>query len=167
MINYNFQADFAPQLAAGDKPLTLRRFRKPPSRHAQVGELVGLWTGLRTKAARRVGVGLCEVRALVRFDRGGIVFVSDVRVAPGAPGEAAALTRELLDAESDAFARRDGFENWEAAWAFHVAHRTEAEKENWAEISPSIVRELVAWRLLSEEQAAALDSGRARVEDAA
>jgi hypothetical protein len=167
MITYNFQAQFADAVGSGAKPFTLRRPRKPPARHAEVGELVALWTGLRRPGARRVGVGVCTLRALLRFDREGVRLVSDVRVATPALETTEALQQLLLNREGDALARLDGFQNWEEAWFWHVAHRTGAEKESWSDDNPSIVREAVAWSLLSEDQAAALASGRARLEDAA
>lgn len=164
MIAYNFKPDFAANVTSGAKALTLRRFRKPPSRHAFVGEPIGLWTGLRTKAARRVAVGLVTVRALVRFDAGGLRTVSELRLANPAVFQSGRLQAELLNCESDAFAVRDGFVNWASAWAWHDAHRTDAEKETGAQ---ALVRELVAWAPITEEQAAALENGSANAEDAA
>lgn len=165
MIAYNFKTEFAPGVEAGRKLLTLRRTRKPPSRHAGAGEPIGLWTGLRTTTARRVGVGVVTLRALVRFDEGGIVAVSEVRVATPALDQTEALQRELLDRENDVFAARDGFANWAALWSWHDAARSKDEAARPPH-DRSLVRELVAWRLLSAEHAAALDNG-APLEDAA
>lgn len=162
MITYSFQSAFAAQLEAGEKTLTMRKGRKPPSRHARTGEPIGLWTGMRTKEARRRGVGLVTLTCLLRFEPRGIRYVSELRVRDPLDAGTQALQRELLDAESDAFARRDGFENWSSLWAWHAAHRTEEETRQ-----DSIVRHVIAWRPLSAEQVAALDAGTAQLEEVA
>lgn len=159
MIAYGFQPHFAPQITTGapdPKTLTLRRFRKPPSRHVNVGEPMGLWTGMRSKAAQRRGVGICVLRAIVRFGARGILITSDLRVHQAEDEFAAALSRELLDCAHDAIAQRDGFENWAAAWAWHDAHR-EQEERNEA----TLVREAIAWRPLTIAQISAIEQGAA------
>ena len=72
------------------------------------------------------------------------------------------LARELLDAESDDFARRDGFENWASLWAWHAGHAEKSERREGA-----LVRQVIAWRLLDAEQTAALDAGVARLDEVA
>lgn len=156
MIAYGFQHAFGPQLESGGKTLTMRQSRKPPSRHATVGEPIGLWTGLRTKEARRRGVGIVTFTCLVRFEENGIRYVSDLRVLDPHDRAAEALQAELLNHDNDPFARRDGFENWSNLWAWHRAHRTADEKRARDQ---SIVRHVIAWRPLSADAAAALDAG--------
>ncbi|HRO02760.1 MAG TPA: hypothetical protein PLS69_04070, partial [Terricaulis sp.] len=105
MIAYGFQQQFAPQISTGaidPKTLTFRRFRKPPARHVNVGEPMALWTGMRSKLAARRGVGLCVLRALVRFSATGILITSDLRVHQAEDEFAGLISRELLDLEHDA-----------------------------------------------------------------
>lgn len=49
MPAYNFQAQFVPMILAGTKRHTIRRRRKQPTR---VGDILWLFTGLRTKECR-------------------------------------------------------------------------------------------------------------------
>ena len=163
MIAYSFKRQFGPQIETGapdPKTLTLRRHRKPPSRHADVGEPVGLWTGMRTKEARRRGVGLVTLRGLLRYGERGILFVSELRTAGDDP-ITVSLQREILDAENDAFARRDGFENYAALWAWHSAERDKEERGE-----PSLVRQIIAWLPLTPTQIGAIDNG-ARLDEVA
>jgi hypothetical protein len=162
MIAYGFKPAFGPQIETGSaepKILTLRRPRKTPSRHANVGEPIGLWTGMRSKLAKRRGVGLVILRGLLRFGANGILFASELRTPNTADDLAEALQREILDTANDSFARRDGFENWASMWAWHDADRDKEERGE-----SSLVREIVAWRPLNAEQIAAVDSG-ARLEE--
>jgi len=156
MITYGFKREFGPQLESGGKTLTMRQSRTPPSRHANTGEPIGLWTGLRTKEAKRRGVGLVTLTCLVRFDETGIRLVSDLRLCNQPDAGVEALQRELLDRDNDAFARRDGFENYASLWGWHRSNRTPEEKRS---ADQSIVRHLIAWNPLSAEAAAAVEAG--------
>lgn len=51
MVAYNFQSQFARGVESGNKPHTIRADRK---RHARPGEAVQLYTGMRTKACRKL-----------------------------------------------------------------------------------------------------------------
>jgi len=159
MIAYGFKKMFAPQLESGAKTLTLRRFRKPPSRHVEVGEPAGLWTGMRTKEAKRNAVWLTVVRGLVRVNEAGVRDLSDLRVRDAADAYIQAMLADI--GHGDALARRDGFENWASAWAWHDANRDKEERG-----AASLVRELVGGCLLNAEQVAALENGSARIEEA-
>lgn len=165
MPAYNFQQQFAPQIetgAAEPKTLTFRRLRtKPPSRHANVGEIINLWTGQRTKSALRRGVGLVMLTALVRFSADGIELVSEFRTVTDMDPASAAIERELMDRQADAIARRDGFENWAGAWAWHTANRDEKEKDD-----RTLLRAAIVWLPLTREQIAAVESG-ARLDEVA
>jgi hypothetical protein len=165
MIAYNFQTQFAPQIETGSpdpKTLTLRRPRQHPARHANAGEPIGLWTGLRSKEAKRRGVGLVTVRALVSFYPHGLRAVSDLRTHTALDPVSDALLRDLEDLAGDTFARRDGFENWPALWRWHDAHRTDDEKH-----ASKLTRELVAWFPLSAEQIAKHEAGELRFDEVA
>lgn len=97
---YNFQARFVPKIEAGEKTHTIRAKRKHPDKP---GDLMYLYTGLRTKQARRL-------RAGGRSDVPVCAAVQDIRITTGLQiiidGE-----RLTLD-EADQFARRDGFQNY-------------------------------------------------------
>ena len=54
MVAYNFQARFAEAVASGRKTQTIRATREGRSRHAKPGDPLQLYTGLRTKAARKL-----------------------------------------------------------------------------------------------------------------
>ena len=59
MVSYSCQPRFVPLIEQGVKCQTIRRPRRPPSRHARPGETVSLWTGLRTSAARLIARATC------------------------------------------------------------------------------------------------------------
>jgi hypothetical protein len=52
MVAYNFKPQFAPLVEAGTKLQTIRAERR--SRHAAPGEAIQLYTGMRTKACRKL-----------------------------------------------------------------------------------------------------------------
>jgi len=95
MVAYSFKAAFVPAITARTKRQAIRL---PRARHAQPGERVQLYSGMRTRSCARiipdpVCIGLDRVvidtRQTVHVEVNGIVL---------SPGE-----------EMDAFARADGF----------------------------------------------------------
>lgn len=88
MVAYNFMRQFAPAVASGLKRQTMRPESK---RHARPGQLVQLYTGLRTRGSRLLGLGECEVSVPV-------TITDDAVLVPG---------ESITDL--DAFARADGF----------------------------------------------------------
>ena len=52
MVAYSFKKQFGPPILAGTKAQTIRADRK---RHVRSGELVQLYTGMRTRQCRRLG----------------------------------------------------------------------------------------------------------------
>lgn len=162
MPAYNFKPDFADAVETGEKRLTLRRPRAQPARHAVVGEVVTLWTGLRTTAARRLGVGVCVLRAGVQLCAGGVACVWDQVAAPvsdplltrfdawlAAQGRVVSFADATGRAWADDFARLDGFERWAQAWAFHAAGGPLTHDP------PGLVsRDLVGWLLVPADQVA-------------
>ena len=93
MVAFNFKARFAPLVAAGVKRQTIR-----PKVRAKPGDELQLYTALRTKACCKLlepdPVCLSVDRCIVGPD---CVTIGDV---------------ELRGGEADAFAMRDGFENY-------------------------------------------------------
>lgn len=59
----NFQKQFAPLVESGEKRQTIRAYRKD-GRDPKVGDKLYLFTGLRTKASRRLALN-CHVRNVI------------------------------------------------------------------------------------------------------
>lgn len=148
MVAYNFKPEFAKPVAAGTKSLTMREPRAGRSRHARVGDALQLTTFGRTKKRKVLGANRCVLRAHVVLGPQGVVRVTEIK-ADGS--EAAGGLSMLLGAAeqaspeaarwSDSLARRDGFDDYAALYAWHAA--------NGANFKPDaeglIRRELIAW----------------------
>lgn len=100
MSAYNFKAQFAELVESGKKRQTIRAMRK---HMPKVGERVHLFTGMRTKACRRLRAGHEDRHKAVR-----LVTIRhksvDVGVGP--------LVTLRFDSDLNEFARRDGFNDW-------------------------------------------------------
>lgn len=89
----SFDARFADAVACGAKRQTIRPRRKKP---VKIGDKLHLFTGLRTKARRRLGLGIC-------------VDVQDIRIESD---DSVALDGvHLLRDELHGLAQADGFDN--------------------------------------------------------
>ena len=169
MHAYNFKAQFAPAVERGDKPLTLRNERASPSRHAQTGEVVSLWTGLRTPQARRLRLGVCTARATVLLTPAGVaaferlVVLSPYDALTRRLSEWAGLGPTLCSAWADDFAKLDGFDNWAQAWGWHAAAAGAPPKGAPLD---RLRKELVVWRPVPREAEAEV-LGAPSLEDAA
>lgn len=95
MVAYNFKAQFADAVASGAKCQTIRAVRTGKSRHVRVGEKIQLYTGMRTKACRK----LIEPDPVC-------VAVWRIRIDAAVPWDI------VPDGSLDAFARADGFKDW-------------------------------------------------------
>lgn len=99
-----FRARFAAPILDGSKRQTIRRPRKDKRPHASVGSTLYLYTGLRTKNARKLGEARCldvdEVR--MHFGRNTVTVTHDLGIRP-----------ILSFLELDAFAQADGLKDWE------------------------------------------------------
>jgi hypothetical protein len=102
MPAYNFQARFAPLIRSIKKRSTFRVPRKD-GRVQKVGEPVVCYTGMRTKACKRIAGFECAAVLRVAICSEG-VYVNSAKVA----------TRE----QSNRYARRDGFKNYAEMLAF-------------------------------------------------
>ncbi|RCW84867.1 hypothetical protein [Paracoccus lutimaris] len=82
MVAYNFQTRFADAVASGQKCQTIRAQRKD-GRHAQPGDRLQLYTGMRTKACRKLidPDPVCAGIEPVVIDANGI-HLSDGRSVP-------------------------------------------------------------------------------------
>jgi hypothetical protein len=105
MVAYNFKQQFVPLIEMGAKQQTIRSPRK---RHTQPGEAMQLYTGMRTKACRKLVTPdpLCiSVEPLLMHDAWGIKLNDHW------------LTRDALTR----LALADGFADWDECWRFFSA----------------------------------------------
>ena len=100
MPAYSFQAQFAPLVESGEKRQTIRAIGK--RRHAHPGERLQLYTGMRTKACRK----------LVTPDPV-CTFAGSVYICHGI-GSPAVTVEDKGEVSPDAFARADGFADFDA-----------------------------------------------------
>lgn len=120
MVAYSFKKQFTAPILAGTKAQTMRADRK---RHARPGELVQLFTGMRTKHCRRLGEALCLEVAPVRIELPRARRVPEVMIfTPDGDLARHVLTPSALLA----FARADGFRDFDELHAF------------WAEEHPGV-----------------------------
>lgn len=126
MIAYNFQPMFVAPILVGlgradevtARPLpppkrqTIRAVAK--RKHAADGDLVHLYTGMRTASCRAIGVARCVGAREVRLYFAGQPRGVDVVEVDGWP-----ILTAIQRAE---FARADGFEDWAVLRAFWAKH---------------------------------------------
>lgn len=98
MVAYNFQAQFAPAVAAGEKRRTIRAEGK--RRHAKPGDAVQLYTGMRTRSCRLLGQSVCTASTYCAIREEGVTLGNYPK------------------GNIDDFAREDGFRDFEEmkAW---------------------------------------------------
>ncbi len=98
MVAYNFMPRFASLVESGEKRQTIRREGKRI--HADRGDKVHLFTGMRTKDCRKLGEGVCIQSAFVTIS------------------ETGAHVNGVVVSNLDPFARRDGFRDFDEmkAW---------------------------------------------------
>lgn len=101
MAAYNFKKRFAAMVERGDKCQTIRAERKD-GRRPHAGETLYLYTGMRTKACRKLHEAACRSVEEIKIFRK-MVVVSGSRLKPE---EVASL------------AKADGFENVEKFFEF-------------------------------------------------
>ncbi len=91
----NFQAQFAPLVESGEKRQTIRAYRKD-GRDPKAGDTLYLYTGMRTKACRKLGEAKCVSVQHIAFDESELLIDNFGHWAH----------------EADALARSDGFKAW-------------------------------------------------------
>ena len=117
MTAYSFKARFAEPIIAGTKGGTIRAPRngRPtgiprPGGHARPGEMLQLYTGMRTQQCRRIADKRCLAVAPILLFFGGL---PEIIVGPREDG------LRYRSAESlDCFARFDGFDNFDQMAGF-------------------------------------------------
>lgn len=107
MVAYSFQPQFVDAIRSGRKRQTIRRPRLGRTAHAEPGSPVHIFTGLRTKACRAIGIAECShvETVILRLERPHSVSVGHTIVVDTKVG-------------LDAFAQSDGFADWQAFVAF-------------------------------------------------
>lgn len=100
----NFQARFAPLVESGEKTQTIRAFRKD-GRDPKPGDTLYLFTGMRTKACRKLGEATCADALPIEILTGRCIVLHG---GPLAPGYADALA--ILDGFGSAGEMMDWFE---------------------------------------------------------
>ena len=103
MVAYSFKQQFVAPILSGAKRQTIRADRK---RHAREGELLQLYTGMRTRQCRLIGRAVCDGIVPIRLQLRDLPLVWR--------GDETLHTKEDLDT----FARSDGFADWPAMRAF-------------------------------------------------
>ncbi len=94
MPSLGFRRRFAGVILGGEKRQTIRKPRRKPLR---VGDRLHLFTGMRTKSCRKLGVASCTALQDIRIDGDGFTLDG---VRADAPGRLAEM------------ARADGFASW-------------------------------------------------------
>lgn len=95
MVAINFSAQFADRVERGEKRQTIRRGRR-----CEAGQALQLYTGMRTKACRKLRDAVCSDVTYVGLTEKGVTL-GDVRKFP----------RDI-----DEFARADGFADYAEMW---------------------------------------------------
>lgn len=121
MVAYGFKKQFIEPILSGlgnyewidgniprPKRQTIRAIGK--RRHARPGEVIQLYTAMRTKQCRKLGEGRCKSVEPIRIS---VHNSGRVEIDTDAPS-----TRIITGAPLDEFARDDGFADWAAMRAF-------------------------------------------------
>ena len=104
MVAYNFQHQFAEAVESGRKRQTIRAPLKD-GRHAKPGDQLQLYTGMRSKACRKLRDAVCHDSCRIRVEAD--------KIWTFGPQE--------LHLDLQAWAKRDGFESWADMRAFFEA----------------------------------------------
>lgn len=157
MTAIGFKDHHAPGVMSGDKPFTLRRTWKRPERMPNIDQRVDIVTGWRTPARKVIGTARVAFRCRVTFSHDDITDLTEWRAAPMATPMAERVHDLLIRAVDGhpwmsgaapmrEFARLDGFDSYEAFWAFHDRHRKRS-----ATTLKAMTRELIGFDRIVEE----------------
>lgn len=128
---FSFQTRFVEPILAGTKDQTIRASRKVPPK---IGGPMHLFTGMRTKACKRIAAVTCT--EILKIEISPFYFGGYVQL------RAANDLLASLRRESDllAFARRDGFGSWQELCDFwqkrHGALLFRGEVYRWEALAP-------------------------------
>lgn len=106
MVAYNFAPRFAEPIRSGDKTHTVRRNAK--RRHARIGESLQLYTGMRTKACRKIlnDDPVCTYAAPIRIQ------LDQLRIE--------SISIQGVEVDTEEFAVSDGFRDAAEMHAFFL-----------------------------------------------
>lgn len=97
MVAFNFSPEFVPAIESGDKVQTIRKTKR-----AKAGDMLQLYVGQRTKNCRLIREQECAYVDYVHIAPDGLTF-GDKEKHPG---------------DTNAFARRDGFNDFDEMLAW-------------------------------------------------
>lgn len=115
MVAYSFKRRFVAPIQSQLKRQTIRAPRKGRSRHAQPGDVLQLYTAMRTKYCTLIGTATCLSAQPIRIEVDNAVI-----------GFQSGRTLTTID-ELDDFARMDGFTDWKDMRAFWKAEHPNTE----------------------------------------
>jgi hypothetical protein len=118
MVAYSFNKRFVLPIENRTKTHTIRAYRKGNSRHARPGETLQLYTALRTRHTRLIGLAECLDIYDIEIHLGGSVTFPDTGLK-GYCGD-----------RLDLFAQLDGFENWRDFYDFWRREHRKVSKFN-------------------------------------
>jgi hypothetical protein len=125
----SYHTQFATAVEVGQKLQTIRALRKVPIKS---GDILYHYTGMRTKACRRLGVSTCRSANqidIIRWNGQRGVFLQE---CPGG-GQRRLLTIEVVAlAQADCFPDVDSF----YAWFIHNTGHFSGHLITWSEITP-------------------------------
>lgn len=101
----NFSARFADLVASGEKRQTIRAPRSDGRPHASPGQIIKLYTGMRTKECRLLALGVVESVERV------VIHPAGIEYNPGTDRVRSMWEAPLSDL-LNCFARSDGFKDW-------------------------------------------------------
>lgn len=137
MVAYSFQKQFAEPILSGQK---LQTIRAPRKRHARPGEMLQLYTGMRTRTCKKIAEKKCVavIPVLLNFYQSGWVLVGESYPFDSPPSKL--INYQTLPdvpqgkykfADKEDFAWRDGFESFEDMSAFWAKHHDHIAETNY------------------------------------
>lgn len=103
----NFKTQFAPPILAGKKPFTLRALR-PDGRDPKAGQMLYLFTAMRTKACKKFAEKPCRLAETIKLTWRNILIPT--------------VGNLWQEHELQTFAQLDGFNNYDEFCHFHKIH---------------------------------------------
>ena len=124
MVAYSFKTRFAEPILAGTK---LHTVRAPRKRDARPGEELQLYRGMRTRQCALIARETCAavLRIFVCPTDDWIAVEEGYRWPGRKPQSALPSGRKYTYVDADAFARRDGFADWEEMRGFWLDEHPE------------------------------------------
>jgi len=98
MVAYNFKKEFARAVETGEKRQTIRPVGK--RRHAEPGDKLQLYVGMRTKGCRKLRDAVCHDACRIRIEHDKVFTFRPQEI--------------FLGDELESLARQDGFLDWAA-----------------------------------------------------